>query len=89
LIDSRNGLRVGQKVHLHTHLGWFTIRLVYIAEVARPKDVELGNSDGASCFRLGCSRVGTGPLREEPLASPVPGCLWTRLTRKLFPFLNG
>jgi hypothetical protein len=89
LIDSRNDLRVGQKVHLHTHQGWFTIRVVYITEIARPKDADSGDSDGSSCFRLGCSRIGTGPLREEPFASPLAGSLWTRLTRKLFPFLDG
>ncbi len=89
LLDSRNGLRVGQKVYLHTDLGWFAIRLVYIAEVARPEYVGTGASDCSPCVRLGCLRLGAGPLPGEPLASPLPRSLWARLTRRLFPFLDG
>ncbi len=88
LIDGRNGIRVGQKVHLHTNLGWFKVRVVYLTEVALPKDAGTGNSDGGPCFRLGCSCVGTGPLLAEPVTSPLSESLWARLTRKLFPFVN-
>jgi len=89
LIDRRNDVKVGQKVHLHTDAGWFTIRVVHIAEIARPKDAGSRESDCGPCFRLGCSRVSAGSLPGEPSASPLPASLWARLTRKLFPFLDG
>ena len=88
LINGLHGLIVGQNVLLHTDAGWFTIRIVHILEVVRPKTADVGNSDCGPWFRLGCSRVGQGPLSSEPSASPPSGSLWKRLTRKLFPFLG-
>lgn len=89
LISGQHELKVGQKVHLHTDRGWFTIRIVRIAEVVRPKAAAAETNDGGPCFRVGCARVGWGPMPEEPSASTSPTGLWARLTQGLLPSRGG
>jgi hypothetical protein len=84
LINGQHDLAVGQKVHLHTERGWFMIRLVHVAEVVPPKGAATDPSDCSQWFRLGCFRVGRGPLPNEPSASPSLESVWVRLARKLF-----
>jgi uncharacterized protein YbcI len=55
LIDRLDGLKIGEKFELHTDMGWFTVRTVYINEVAAPKDVD---NKCDSWFRLGLKRAG-------------------------------
>jgi len=50
LTDRLDGLKVGKKVELHTNMGWFTVRIVYINKVARPENA----APECDCwFRLG------------------------------------
>jgi hypothetical protein len=89
LISGRHDLKLGQKAPLHTDRGWFTIRIVRIAEAVRPKVAAAETSDGGPCFRLGCARVGWGPLPDEPSASTLPTNLWARLTQRLSSSRDG
>jgi hypothetical protein len=41
LTDRLCDLKAGSKVRLHTSKGWYTVAIVYIREVAPPRDVEL------------------------------------------------
>jgi hypothetical protein len=41
MADRLSGLKTGNKVRLHTHKGWFTVEIVYIREIAPPRDVDL------------------------------------------------
>ena len=50
LIDRLDLLKVGKKVELRTEMGWFVVRIVYINQVARPKDAA---PECDSWFRLG------------------------------------
>ena len=50
LIDRLDGLKVGKKVELHTNMGWFMVRIVYISKVAPPRDAA---PECDSWFRLG------------------------------------
>jgi uncharacterized protein YbcI len=36
--DSQDGLKIGEKVRLHTDQGWSTVRVIYVREVAKSKD---------------------------------------------------
>ncbi len=50
LLDRLDGLKVGKKVELHTNIGWFVVRIVYISKVTPPKNAAPGCD---SWFRLG------------------------------------
>jgi hypothetical protein len=50
LIDRTDGLSVGKKIELHTNMGWFTVRIVYINKVGRPQGVP---PECDSWFRVG------------------------------------
>ena len=50
LIDRLDGLKVGQKVELHTNIGSFMVRIVYINKVVPPRNAAPGCD---SWFRLG------------------------------------
>jgi tetratricopeptide (TPR) repeat protein len=50
LLDRLNGLAVGKKARLHTKMGWFSVRVVYINRVARCDDAE---EESDFCFRVG------------------------------------
>jgi hypothetical protein len=54
LIDRLNGLKSGKKAELHTDMGWFKVRIVYIKSAERP-----AYSDPSSdCwFRLGLRKA--------------------------------
>jgi hypothetical protein len=54
LIDRLDGLKVGEKVELHTDMGWFKVRIVYINKVTQPENAAL-NSD--SWFRVGMKKA--------------------------------
>jgi len=56
LIDRLNGLKVGEKVEIHTDLSGFMVRIIHIQKVARPKTV------AAKCnswFLLGVKKMGS------------------------------
>jgi hypothetical protein len=50
LIDRLEGLKVGDKVELHTKWAWFKVRVVFINRVAPPEDAAPGC---ASWFQVG------------------------------------
>jgi hypothetical protein len=50
LIDRLDGLKVGKKVELHTGMGSFMVRIVYINKVVPPRNAAPGCD---SWFRLG------------------------------------
>ena len=54
LIDSLDGLKAGKKIELHTDVGRFKVRIVYINTVARPKDAA---SECDSWFRIGLRKA--------------------------------
>jgi len=54
LIDRLDGLKIGDKAQLHTDMGWFAVRIVYINKVARP---EYAASKCDSWFRLGMKKA--------------------------------
>jgi hypothetical protein len=54
LIDRLDGLQSGKKIKLHTNYGWFTVRIVYINEIARPKDAPPGSD---TWFKLGIKKT--------------------------------
>jgi hypothetical protein len=54
LIDRLDGLETGKKVKLHTEMGWFTVRIIYINNVARPKDAP---PEHDTWFRVGIKKV--------------------------------
>lgn len=55
LIDRLCWLEVGKKVELHTDMGWFMARIIYINKVARPKAAA---SKCDSWFQLGMKKIG-------------------------------
>jgi hypothetical protein len=50
LIDHLDGLKSGKKAKLHTDMGWFQVRIVYIRKTARPS---FSNSKSDTWLRLG------------------------------------
>jgi hypothetical protein len=55
LIDRLCWLEVGKKVEVHTDMGWFMARIIYINKVARPK---AATSKCDSWFQLGMKKIG-------------------------------
>ena len=55
MIDRLNWLEVGKKVEVHTDMGWFMARIIYINKVARPKAAA---SKCDSWFQLGMKKIG-------------------------------
>jgi hypothetical protein len=54
LIDRLNGLKIGKKAELHTDMGRFTVRIVYINKVGQPIDAAF-QSD--CWFRVGMKKA--------------------------------
>ena len=54
LIDRLDDLESGKKVKLHTDMGWFTVRIVYVKKVVRPAH---SNSTCDTWFRLGLRKA--------------------------------
>jgi hypothetical protein len=50
LIDRLDGLKSGKKVELHTHKGWYQVRIIYINMAARPAGAA---PECGSWYRLG------------------------------------
>jgi hypothetical protein len=50
LIDRLEGIKPGKKAKLHTDMGWFQVRIVYVKEAARPAH---SNTKSDCWFRLG------------------------------------
>ena len=50
LIDRLDGIKIGEKVELHTEWGWFKVRVVFINSVASPEDAA---PKCASWFQVG------------------------------------
>jgi hypothetical protein len=55
LIDHLDSLTVGKKIELHTDMGGFLVRIVYIKTIARPKDA---TAKCDSWFQLGMKKIG-------------------------------
>ena len=54
LIDRLDGLKIGKKAELHTDMGRFTVRIVYIDKVGQPIDAAF-KSD--CWFRVGMKKA--------------------------------
>jgi hypothetical protein len=54
LIDRLEGLKSGKKAKLHTDMGWFLVRIVYIKKAARPSG---SDSKCDTWFRVGLRKA--------------------------------
>ena len=54
LIDRLEGLKRGKKAKLHTDMGWFVVRIVYIRKAARPSG---SDSKCDTWFRVGLRKA--------------------------------
>jgi uncharacterized protein YbcI len=53
--DSLDGMKIGEKVRLHTDQGWSTVRVIYVREVAKSQDTSHKCDDW---FQLGFKKAG-------------------------------
>ena len=53
--DRLDGLKIGEKVRLHTDQGWFTVRVIYVREVAKSQDA---SPKCDAWFQLGFKKAG-------------------------------
>ena len=54
LLDRLEGFKVGRKAHLHTKMGRFLVKVVYIQSIARPDNAPSGSD---TWFRLGVKKA--------------------------------